>query len=51
MNAVAVSHREGRVIHVVAGHVEDATAKLKRISQPQVSTDENALPFKSRDFH
>ncbi len=46
-----IVEREGRVIHVVAGHVEDATAKLKRMSQPQVSTDQNALPFKSRDFH
>jgi error-prone DNA polymerase len=39
-----VVEREGAVIHVVAGHVEDATNLLR-----DMATD--ALPFKSRDFH
>lgn len=36
--------REGNVIHVVAGYVEDATALLQNMADA-------ALPFKSRDFH
>ena len=36
--------REGAVIHVVAGHVEDATVWLRDM-------DRDTLPFKSRDFH
>jgi error-prone DNA polymerase len=39
-----VVEREGAVIHVVAGYVEDATSLLKDMAQ-------DALPFKSRDFH
>ena len=39
-----VVEREGAVIHVVAGHVEDATHLLSTMAQ-------EALPFKSRDFH
>jgi error-prone DNA polymerase len=39
-----VVEREGAVIHVVAGFVEDATAALQAMRQ-------EALPFKSRDFH
>jgi len=39
-----VVEREGAVIHVVAGHVEDATGLLRDMAQ-------EALPFKSRDFH
>ena len=39
-----VVEREGTVIHVVAGHVEDATDLLRDMAQA-------ALPFKSRDFH
>ena len=39
-----VVEREGTVIHVVAGHIEDATVMLKNMG-------EEALPFKSRDFH
>jgi error-prone DNA polymerase len=39
-----VVEREGAVIHVVAGYVEDATDLLRAMA-----TD--ALPFKSRDFH
>ena len=36
--------REGNVIHIVAGYVEDATALLRNMADA-------ALPFKSRDFH
>jgi error-prone DNA polymerase len=39
-----IVEREGSVIHVVAGHVEDATDMLRDMAQ-------QALPFKSRDFH
>jgi len=39
-----VVEREGSVIHVVAGHVEDATEVLRNI-------ESDTLPFKSRDFH
>ena len=39
-----VVEREGTVIHVVAGHIEDATGMLKNMAKAQ-------LPFKSRDFH
>ena len=39
-----VVEREGSVIHVVAGHVEDATDMLKNM-------DGSPLPFNSRDFH
>ncbi len=39
-----VVERENAVIHVVAGHVEDATDLLRDMA-------EDALPFKSRDFH
>ena len=39
-----VVEREGSVIHVVAGHVEDATECLRSMAA-------EALPFKSRDFH
>ncbi len=39
-----VVEREGSVIHVVAGHVEDATHKLREM-------DTQTLPFSSRDFH
>ena len=47
-----IVEREGRVIHVVAGHVEDATAKLKHISKhKRQHKEQSALPFKSRDFH
>ena len=36
--------REGTVIHVIAGFIEDATALLQNMA-------DTALPFKSRDFH
>ena len=39
-----IVEREGTVIHVVAGHVEDATDLLRDMAN-------EALPFKSRDFH
>ncbi|MEQ9452398.1 MAG: error-prone DNA polymerase [Pseudomonadales bacterium] len=39
-----VVEREGSVIHVVAGVIEDITDKLK-------PARDDALPFKSRDFH
>ncbi len=39
-----IVEREGSVIHVVAGHVEDATHCLRGMAA-------EALPFKSRDFH
>lgn len=39
-----VVEREGAVIHVVAGHVEDATDLLRDMAQ-------DTLPFRSRDFH
>jgi error-prone DNA polymerase len=40
-----VVEREGEVIHVVAGHVEDATHLLGALAE------DDAMPFKSRDFH
>ena len=50
-----VVEREGRVIHVVAGHVEDATSLLQNIVQLQKHdkqvTSNGTLPFSSRDFH
>ena len=59
-----IVEREGSVIHVVAGHVEDATATLRNMTQqktPQGNADHAShahatspyepLPFKSRDFH
>ncbi|XOV81785.1 MAG: error-prone DNA polymerase [bacterium] len=55
-----VVEREGAVIHVVAGHVEDATQMLVDMSiHEDVAKDaavatpsqEAVLPFKSRDFH
>ena len=39
-----VVEREGRVIHVVAGHVEDASELLEDVQAHET-------PFKSRDFH
>jgi len=39
-----IVEREGTVIHVVAGHVEDATDLLRDMAN-------EALPFRSRDFH
>ena len=39
-----VVEREGRVIHVVAGHVEDVTHLLQAMA-------DDSLPFRSRDFH
>ena len=39
-----VVEREGRVIHVVAGHVEDASELLE-------DAQAHETPFKSRDFH
>ena len=39
-----IVEREGAVIHVVAGHIEDATDLLRDMAN-------EALPFKSRDFH
>ena len=39
-----VVEREGRVIHVVAGHVEDASELLEDVQAPET-------PIKSRDFH
>jgi error-prone DNA polymerase len=41
-----VVEREKQVIHVVAGHVEDATRLLLQLSTP----DDQEAPFKSRDF-
>ena len=56
-----VVEREGAVIHVVAGHVEDATKMLTDMSLNEALLNETAaietaaqtemLPFKSRDFH
>jgi error-prone DNA polymerase len=56
-----VVEREGAVIHVVAGHVEDATkmladmslheADLKETAAIETAARKEALPFKSRDFH
>ena len=47
-----VVEREGRVIHVVAGHVEDATYLLRDIASLNPSgQDQTQLPFGSRDFH
>ncbi len=56
-----VVEREGAVIHVVAGHVEDATKMLTDMSLNEAVLNETAaietaaqteaLPFKSRDFH
>jgi error-prone DNA polymerase len=40
-----VIEREGEVIHVVAGHVQDATYLLEAL------TDDTSMPFQSRDFH
>ncbi len=43
-----IVEREKEVIHVVAGHIEDATAELLRLSaEPESGTE---VPFKSRDF-
>ena len=39
-----IVEREGSVIHVVAGHVEDATHMLQGMADA-------VLPFKSRDFY
>jgi error-prone DNA polymerase len=39
-----VVEREGLVVHVVAGYVEDSSTLLSDLGQ-------QALPFKSRDFH
>ncbi len=46
-----VVEREGTVIHVVAGHVEDATEMLTDMSLHEAASQEQAFPFKSRDFH
>ncbi|MCR9258207.1 MAG: error-prone DNA polymerase [Pseudomonadaceae bacterium] len=46
-----VVEREGTVIHVVAGHVEDATEMLTDMSLHEASSQEQSFPFKSRDFH
>jgi error-prone DNA polymerase len=41
-----VIEREGEVIHVVAGHVEDVTHLLNSLANEDVP-----MPFTSRDFH
>lgn len=52
-----IVEREGRVIHVVAGAVEDATHYLRDMARPDKSpnseqdSENTELPFKSRDFH
>jgi error-prone DNA polymerase len=57
-----VVEREGAVIHVVAGHVEDVTGYLHALSQQEAQQEaqqevgketrkDNSPLFKSRDFH
>ena len=52
-----IVEREGRVIHVVAGAVEDATHHLRDMARPdklpnsEQDSENTELPFKSRDFH
>ncbi|MEM7099812.1 MAG: error-prone DNA polymerase [Pseudomonadota bacterium] len=47
-----VVEREDRVIHVVAGHVQDATHLLRGIANIDTSqAGQTTLPFSSRDFH
>ncbi|NKB97820.1 MAG: DNA polymerase III subunit alpha [Pseudomonadales bacterium] len=47
-----IVEREGRVIHVVAGAVEDGTKYLRQMKDTQPALyDLGELPFKSRDFH
>jgi hypothetical protein len=50
-----VVEREREVIHVIAGHVEDATwllSKLAGQAEPgDTDTARSELPFPSRNFH
>ena len=52
-----IVEREGSVIHVVAGAVEDATGYLRDMARPDKTTgneldsESSNLPFPSRDFH
>lgn len=46
-----IVEREGNVIHVVAGAVEDATCYLRDMKSAKSDAQEGELPFKSRDFH
>ena len=54
-----IVEREGAVIHVVAGHVQDMTHMLRQMeaaadhskTEPSQGSAPQALPFKSRDFH